>query len=94
MSTVLSVSPSKPLRDTSLVTGPRSTWITGAVAYLARLRFPVLFGITATLLVVDLLVPDVVPAADEILLGLATALLASWRKKHDDHDTTISTTKS
>lgn len=59
---------------------PRNPLIAALVAYLARLRFPVLFGITAGLFALDLLVPDIVPAADEILLGLATALLASWRK--------------
>lgn len=56
-STVLSVSPSQPLRDSSLVAVPRSTWITGAVAYLARLRFPVLqtqgFGDRETHVVLD-----------------------------------------
>lgn len=51
------------------------------IAYLARLRFPVLFGITAVLFVVDFLIPDVIPFVDEILLGLGAALLGSWKKK-------------
>jgi hypothetical protein len=48
--------------------------------YLARLRFPYLAAITGTLFVVDLLVPDIIPLADELLLGLATLLLAMLRK--------------
>ena len=48
-----------------------------------RLRHPTLFWITATLFVIDLLVPDVVPFADEILLGLGTLLLSRWRVRDD-----------
>lgn len=62
--------------------GPRSALAGWIVARFARLRFPVLFGITAALFLLDLAVPDALPFADEILLGLATALLASWRKPH------------
>ncbi len=60
---------------------PRKTLISALVAYLARLRFPVLLAITAALFLVDLVVPDVLPLVDEILLGLVTVLLASWRKR-------------
>jgi len=49
----------------------------------ARLRFPWLFALTATLFVIDLLVPDLLPFADEILLGLLTILFASWRRRRD-----------
>lgn len=45
-----------------------------------RLKFPQLFALTATLFVLDLLIPDLIPFADEILLGLATALFALWRE--------------
>jgi len=51
------------------------------VSRLSQLRFPKLFAITAALFVLDFLVPDVIPFADEILLGLATALLGSWRSR-------------
>lgn len=51
------------------------------LAYASRLRFPTLFLIAAGLFVVDVLVPDVVPFADEILLGLGTLLLSSWKKR-------------
>jgi len=46
-----------------------------------RLRYPTLFKITALLFLVDLVVPDVVPFADEILLGLGTLLLANWKDR-------------
>lgn len=48
-------------------------WLT---RYVATLRFPKLLLLTATLFVVDLWIPDAIPFADEILLALATVLLA------------------
>lgn len=45
-----------------------------------RLRFPQLFIVTAILFLLDLLIPDLIPFADEILLGLATLLLGTWKK--------------
>jgi hypothetical protein len=53
------------------------------LAWASRLRFPTLLAVTATLFVIDLFVPDAIPMADEILLGLATAILASRRRKAD-----------
>jgi Family of unknown function (DUF6116) len=50
------------------------------VSRLAQLRFPRLFALTAALFAIDFVVPDLIPFADEVLLGLATALLGSWRK--------------
>jgi hypothetical protein len=47
----------------------------------ARLRFPQLFAIAATLFFVDLLIPDLIPFIDEILLGLLTLLLGSMQAK-------------
>lgn len=44
-----------------------------------RLRFPQLFWLTLVLFLVDLVVPDMIPFADEILLGLATALFGALR---------------
>ncbi len=49
--------------------------------FTGRLRFPQLFAITLILFVVDLIVPDMIPFADELLLGLATLLLGSWKKQ-------------
>jgi hypothetical protein len=45
------------------------------------LRFPVMFAFTALLFGLNLLVPDVIPLADEILMGLVALLFGSMRKK-------------
>ena len=51
--------------------------------YASRLRFPWLVAITATLFVLDLAIPDFVPF-DEVLLGLLTIVLASFRRRKRD----------
>lgn len=51
------------------------------LAFAGRLRFPTLFLLTATVFVLDLLIPDVIPFIDEVLLGLVTALIGSIRRK-------------
>lgn len=53
------------------------------IAFLARLRFPALFAVTAMLFILDFFIPDMIPFADEILLGLGAALLGSWKKRKD-----------
>lgn len=50
------------------------------LAYAQRLRFPTLFLVTLGLFALDLVIPDMVPFADEILLGLGTLLLTAWKK--------------
>ena len=50
------------------------------LAFAARLRFPTLFWITAGLFVFDLLVPDLIPFVDELLLGLGALILSNWQK--------------
>lgn len=45
-----------------------------------HLRFPQIFVLTAAVFVLDLFIPDLIPFIDEILLGLATLLLASLRR--------------
>ena len=58
--------------------------LTGPIlAYASRLRFPTLFWITLSLFVVDLVIPDFVPFADEILLGLATLAVSSWKRREE-----------
>ena len=57
--------------------------ISPLIAYLARLRFPVLFGVAAVLFVADFLIPDVIPFVDEILFGLSTLLLANWKRRKE-----------
>lgn len=48
-----------------------------------KLRHPTLFRITALLFAVDMVVPDIIPFADEILLGLATLIFANWKSRRD-----------
>lgn len=52
-----------------------------ALGYLESLRFPWLVLVTAGLFVLDLLVPDVLPFVDEILLALLAALLGRVKRK-------------
>lgn len=47
----------------------------------SRLRFPWLFGLVAGLFVMDLVIPDLLPFIDEILLGLGTLLLSRLRER-------------
>ena len=47
----------------------------------SRLRFPQLFGLLATLFVVDLVIPDLIPFVDEIMLFLLTALVGMLRER-------------
>ncbi|MDJ0805672.1 MAG: hypothetical protein QNJ78_02445 [Gammaproteobacteria bacterium] len=49
-----------------------------------KLRFRQLFLLTAALFVIDLLIPDMLPFADELLLGLLTLLFGSLRKPQED----------
>lgn len=59
-------------------------WRAGLPALLLRwgrrLRFPYLFLLTAVFFVADLIVPDVIPMVDEIIIGLVTLLLANLKK--------------
>ena len=49
--------------------------------WLARLRHPQLFLLVGLLFLVDLLVPDMVPFLDELLLLAATVLLGRWKHR-------------
>ena len=51
------------------------------LGFLGRLSYPRLFVITVVLFVIDLIVPDLIPLADEILLGLGSLLLANFKKR-------------
>jgi hypothetical protein len=52
-----------------------------ALRWASRLRFPYLFAITALLFIVNLFVPDAIPMADELVMGLVALLLGSLRKR-------------
>lgn len=53
------------------------------LGFLGRLSYPRLFLVTAALFVIDLIIPDFIPLADEILLGLGSLLLANFRKRKE-----------
>ncbi len=48
--------------------------------FASRLKFPQLFTVALVLFGLDLLIPDLIPFVDEILLGLATLLLGSLKE--------------
>lgn len=60
---------------------PRAAIVGWLLGRLTRLRFPTLFLVTGALFLLTLVIPDPFPFADELLLGLATALLGTWRKR-------------
>lgn len=53
----------------------------GLLRFAATLRFPTLFALTAALFLLDLLIPDMLPFVDELLLGLLALLFASIRRR-------------
>jgi len=59
----------------------KGTIVSPVLDYAANLRFPTLFLVTAALFLVDLIVPDVIPFVDEIMLGLLALLLSSLKKR-------------
>jgi hypothetical protein len=59
----------------------RALLIPAITRFLGDLRFRNLFLITAALFAVNLFVPDMIPFADELLLGLATLVLARWKDR-------------
>lgn len=54
--------------------------------WLGRLSYPRLFLVAAALFAADLVVPDMIPLVDEILLGLGTLLLANWKNRNAPAD--------
>ncbi len=60
---------------------------TGVITYfLSRLRYPQLFSLMAALLVFDLLIPDLIPFLDEILLAAGTLLLGFLKNRGDEDE--------
>jgi hypothetical protein len=54
------------------------------LGFLRNLRFRQLFLLTLGLFMLDLIVPDIIPFIDELLLGLLTMLFAIWRKPESE----------
>jgi hypothetical protein len=57
--------------------------------WLRKLSYPKLFVGTALLFVVNIFIPDPIPFIDELLLGLATILLANWKDRKGKPGETI-----
>lgn len=65
---------------------PRSTLVGGFSRWAAGLRFPWLVAVSAGIFLLDLAIPDLIPFADEILLGLVTLVLGSMRRRRQPGD--------
>lgn len=63
------------------MTTPRRVAVGGFLNWARRRRFPTLLFLTGGLFVLDLVVPDVIPFVDEVLLGLGTLILARWKDR-------------
>jgi hypothetical protein len=48
--------------------------------YARKLEHPTLFKWISVIFILDLIIPDMVPFVDELLLGLAAMFLGSWKK--------------
>lgn len=59
----------------------RNPFITRALEWAGKLRYPTLFKLAAVLFAVDLMLPDPLPLLDEVLFGLTTLLLANWKTR-------------
>ncbi len=57
--------------------------ISPILGFLGRLSFPRLFVLAASLWALDMVIPDFIPFIDELLLGIATLLLASFRTRKE-----------
>lgn len=62
----------------SMSSNPLTSWF---MSFASKLSFPRLFTLLAVLFALDLVVPDFVPLADELMLGLLTLLVGSIKKR-------------
>ncbi len=62
--------PKNPIMNKSFIT-----------RYTESLRFPLLVLLTAAVFLLDLFIPDVIPFADEVILGLVLAVLSRFKRK-------------
>lgn len=53
------------------------------MGFASRLKFPTLFAITLGLWALNMIIPDPLPLVDEIVMGLVTLMLATWKKPRD-----------
>ena len=62
----------------------RTGFLAPLLGYAERLRFPRLALLTGLVFAVDLVVPDLLPFADELVLGLLTLMLGRWKKRRGE----------
>jgi len=65
------------------------TIVTIFMSFANRLKYKQLFFLVAFLFVLDLIVPDIIPMVDEIILGLITLLLSGLRKEPPQSRATV-----
>ena len=53
------------------------------IGFLSKLSYPRLFLVAAGLFVVDTLIPDIIPFADEILIAMGALLISRFRKRKE-----------
>lgn len=63
------------------MTAPQRAVATGILAWARRRRYPTLLLTVGAIFVIDLVVPDVIPLVDELVLGLMTLALAQWKDR-------------
>jgi hypothetical protein len=84
LSKYLSVAPALLYHQVEMSPGAKG--VGGALAgkLAGRMRYPQLFLLALFLFLLDVLIPDLIPFIDEILLGFATVLLGSWRTRKEE----------
>lgn len=53
------------------------------MGFASRLRFPTLFFMALGLWAINMVIPDPLPLIDEIVMGLLTLMLATWKTRKD-----------
>ena len=81
----------KPVADTGRASVPSTPYVlrdpmanpllAPLLRWFGRLSYPRLFLLATGLFVADVVIPDFIPFADELLLGLGTLLLANWKTR-------------
>lgn len=64
-----------------MVQSPQQKTVGSFTRWASGLRFPTLLAVIGSLFALDLIIPDLIPFVDEILLGLLTVLLSMIRRK-------------
>ena len=66
------------------MTAPDQSLIGWLQRFAGQLKSSTLLAVVAGLFALDLVVPDPVPFVDEIILGLATILIARWQGRRQE----------